>query len=456
MLAFEVEYLLGRSFAGDFRDRSEPEWPPHPARLYSALVAACHETRMGEEVRRALIWLEEQKPPQISASAGSQPDKVSFFVPTNYPGKQGNTLPETRGKQPRFFPSQSPERSTVYFLWPDAQPDPETRTALEEAAQRVGYLGKAASLVRVALADDPPSPNYIPDSDGDRQVRTFGPGRLAELEELYTLDLWSTQSRQHRYRCTDESSPTKIPARGIFDEMIVFAPRAETRLRLPIEATLTLSQALRGALIRLAEENRVETGLLSGHERNPHCAYVPLPVVGSDHADGRIMGVAVVLPNDSSADERRRVHVACDALKHLNLKSVLGGWPVELAPPDALSSTLRSSTWTRPAKRWATATPILLDRFPKAKGPTVEQLIITSCERIGLPAPEKVKPSFYPFLKGSQPVPAFRLQRRPGERPRWGVHALLTFHEKVRGPILLGAGRFFGLGLLQPLREEKP
>ena len=39
MLAFEVEYLLGRVFSGDFRDREEPEWPPHPARLFSALDA---------------------------------------------------------------------------------------------------------------------------------------------------------------------------------------------------------------------------------------------------------------------------------------------------------------------------------------------------------------------------------------------------------------------------------
>ncbi len=115
MLAFEVEYLLGRVFSGDFRDREEPEWPPHPARLFSALVAACHETRMGDGVRDALLWLEKLGAPCISAAAGSQPDKVTSFVPTNYPGKKGNTLPETRGKQPRVFPSQTPERSTVYF-----------------------------------------------------------------------------------------------------------------------------------------------------------------------------------------------------------------------------------------------------------------------------------------------------------------------------------------------------
>jgi CRISPR-associated protein Csb2 len=86
----------------------------------------------------------------------------------------------------------------------------------------------------------------------------------------------------------------------------------------------------------------------------------------------------------------------------------------------------------------------------------VEELIATSCGRIGLPAPASIEHSSYPFLEGSQPVPAFRLHRKPSERARWGVHALLTFREEVCGPVLLGAGRYFGLGLLHPLRTEQP
>jgi CRISPR-associated protein Csb2 len=453
MLAFEVEYLLGRVFSGTFQDREEPEWPPHPARLFSALVAACHETRMGDSVREALLWLEKLGAPRISAAAVSQPDKVMSFVPTNYPGKKGNTLPETRGRQPRYFPSQTPERSTVYFVWPNAQPADETRNALEQAAHRIGYLGKAASFVRVALSDAPPEQNYVPDPSGKETLRVFGQGRLAELEELYDLDRWSTQSLQQRYRRTDSDSIQTPAIQGIFDEMIIFRPTV--RFRPPIESTLTLSNALRAALISRADELNAMTGLISGHECNPHCAYVPLPVTGSAYADGRIMGIAVVLPKESKPEERRKVLMACEAIREINLKDIVGHWKVELVDPDVDISTLRPSTWTRPASRWATATPILLDRFPKRKGPTVEDLIITSCERIGLPAP-KIEHGAYPFLKGSQPVPAFRMHRKPGERARWGVHALLTFPEKVRGPVLLGAGRYFGLGLLQPLGEEQP
>ncbi len=39
MLALEVEYLTGRSVASMPNDRDQAEWPPHPGRLFMALVA---------------------------------------------------------------------------------------------------------------------------------------------------------------------------------------------------------------------------------------------------------------------------------------------------------------------------------------------------------------------------------------------------------------------------------
>src|SRR5690606_20928581 len=40
MIAIDVEFLTGRYIATSYNDRSRAEWPPHPARLFSALVAA--------------------------------------------------------------------------------------------------------------------------------------------------------------------------------------------------------------------------------------------------------------------------------------------------------------------------------------------------------------------------------------------------------------------------------
>jgi CRISPR-associated protein Csb2 len=58
-------------------------------------------------------------------------------------------------------------------------------------------------------------------------------------------------------------------------------------------------------------------------------------------------------------------------------------------------------------------------------------------------------------MEGVPPVPAFRLLRKNAERPRWGIHARLEFAAPVRGPVVLGAGRYFGLGLMRPEQEQQ-
>ncbi len=137
----------------------------------------------------------------------------------------------------------------------------------------------------------------------------------------------------------------------------------------------------------------------------------------------------------------------------IHLSKTLGDWRVALDFSPA-AQTLWPATWTRPSKRWASVTPILLDRFPKRKGPTVEDILTAACVRAGLPEPT-ISHGPYSVLSGVPAVPQFRLRRKKEERPRWGVHAVLEFPIKIRGPILLGAGRYFGLGLLKPYPRKR-
>jgi CRISPR-associated protein Csb2 len=51
MFTLEVEYLMGHAYGGSRDNRQSPEWPPHPARLHSAAVAAYHHAAPGEDVR---------------------------------------------------------------------------------------------------------------------------------------------------------------------------------------------------------------------------------------------------------------------------------------------------------------------------------------------------------------------------------------------------------------------
>lgn len=89
MFSIAIELLTGRYTATAFNDWSTTEWPPHPARLLSALVAAWADDEDPDGRERAVLaWLEAQDPPSLSCSFG---DKVSYrapvtvFVPVNDP-----------------------------------------------------------------------------------------------------------------------------------------------------------------------------------------------------------------------------------------------------------------------------------------------------------------------------------------------------------------------------------
>lgn len=451
MFIVEVEYLMGRVYAADFRDSATPEWPPHPSRFYSALVAALHDESGDGSERVALEWLSAQGAPSIAAGRAAQGNAVITFVPTNYPAKSGSTHPDQRGKQPRSFPAQGPESPIVHFIWPEAEPTESVRASLDRLTARVASLGRACSFVRVTLADSHRDPNYLPDDSGKHVFRIFGEGRLEELETLYKMDQRPNISPQKRYTHLQDA-PKAEPVLGCFGEMIVF--RRVRGIGLPCEAVLTLTEAFRSAVLKLASEEGNIGEMLSGHGEHPHCAFAALPFAGYPHASGKLMGVAMILPRKIDPMARRHVLRACAALERINLREVLGDWEVEIANFDVPQKSLMPATWIAPSRFWNTVTPIVLDRFPK-KNLSVDEILQTACERVGLPHPVGIDHGPYSHLEGVPPVPEFRLLRKATDRAKWGVHATLTFDQPIKGPLLIGAGRYFGLGLLKPDSEAR-
>jgi CRISPR-associated protein Csb2 len=108
------------------------------------------------------------------------------------------------------------------------------------------------------------------------------------------------------------------------------------------------------------------------------------------------------------------------------------------------------------------ATPIALDRNPGDlysidSGQAEEAhreaaaTIARACINIGLPTPAAVTvlPSItMPGVAKARQFPPFPTE--PGKVRRVKVHAVVRFHEPVLGPVVLGAGRFLGMGLMRP------
>jgi CRISPR-associated protein Csb2 len=130
-------------------------------------------------------------------------------------------------------------------------------------------------------------------------------------------------------------------------------------------------------------------------------------------------------------------------------------------------ATLQSWSWTRPSRRWASATPVALDRHPgdlhdpdpaaRARAFEAARIsVVESVQRIGLRPPVEVdvlRSCVLPGTAKPRTYPRFPIDTHKQQRVL--VHVRLVFAEPVCGPLLLGAGRYQGMGLCAPVDEWK-
>lgn len=570
MLAVEITLLTGRYVATAFNDRRAAEWPPHPARLYSALVAvtpgdddpAAEGALAPAETDAALTWLEAQPAPSLAVSAAARRAVVETFVPVNdvhivnLTNEQLDALVEARGRvaaalpqgdddkaaakarkaaekeqkaaqkaleqaqqavaralapmtpgkgdakslkmasdrfdaagsrKARSFPSVCPVEPTVTFIWPHAQPSPAQRASLAGLLARLQRLGHSSSLVSARMVEAAPAPTLAPHPEGDETLRVAAPGQLAALRAQHAVH----QETEPRVLPADfvrygppappEAAPTAHSLWG--QDWLVL--RRIGGPRLPLSAAPAAAARLRAALLAAAIDPRAPS--LSGHHADgaplgaPHLAVVALPFVGAEHADGQLRGFALVMPRAFTEADRLPVLAALGAWEArarddgeeaptLELHfGQAGTMELERVVDQAPLQALRPGRWCRPSAHWVTVTPIALDRNPGRLGHpnpvTADKAALTAAETVakacvfaGLPRPVSVEISGQSPIVGGSPARAFGPWPQ-GPRGAHGsqrvlVHARLQFAAPVSGPLLLGAGRHFGLGLCAPVNDS--
>jgi CRISPR-associated protein Csb2 len=465
MFAIQVEFLMGRAVATQVGERNEAEWPPHPQRLFSALVAAQSELELGVAGRAALMWLEKLPAPEIRADLSpSYRQAHSHWVPVNdeviklEKGRADFRHPlERRNRQERFFPAVVPSDPVVTFQWRCGEGLEQHRETLNRLVESLTYVGHSASPVRACLKDEAVEPTLVPSEDGDYSFRVPGPGRFDRLESTHQLRLQDENAQAPLGRVAPYAAAVEQPH-------TVFSPRAvvlafDSGPRLGLDSSLPLMQHVRNAL--LARLSTPMPASLTGHEtdgrpaQDPHAAFVPLGFVNHKYADGSLKGVAVVLPRALDERVRRALRAAVDPPWLLHL-GPLGSLILRVVEdPSAELRALQFHHYTRSHSVWATVTPIVLDRHPKKNGPTAQSIIEESCKRIGLPPPMQIRLGAISPVAGSPGTQEFHGQAKQ-TNGRIRTHALLQFPEPILGPLLLGAGRFTGLGLCLPFGERGP
>ena len=272
-----------------------------------------------------------------------------------------------------------------------------------------------------------------------------------------------------RWQGYDRPPKDKAPEApgSVFDPRLIVLGIKGKRVSLP--ETLKLTAALRGLLTKECPE-QPPPEWFSGHRLDgtptaaPHLALTPLPFVGSEHADGRIMGLALVLP--TGLDQQEVGHCLESFLRDpatgLPREHPLfdGQWfecAIELETRERPPKNLDPDTWTRESRVWASVTPVVLNRHfdGKDKWERAAESVKDACLHIGLPRPREVLLHPVSLVEG---VPHAReypqLMRKNGGGRRSHNHAVIVFDEPVRGPVLVGAGRFRGYGLCRPIDEK--
>lgn len=493
MLCLDIAWLTGTAFLA--RDPSDPapEWPPQPDRIFSALVASWGLGGEDAAERAALEWLEAQEPPRLHLPEPAHPrQEAKVYVPPN-DAKRETVLPARRKRQERRFPAVALDPGAQVHLslvWDAHVPDAH-RPALDVLARRTSYVGHSASLVRAMFRDISEAP------EGLRPARRAPyRGRLAELKSLHQRHMAGQINARPRPAMRRGAPPVIPSAPRPFAadpaRWIVF--EHTDSLRPDLRAQAGLAEAMRLALMEAWTRIHEETApaWISGHEpdgspaRDPHLAIVPMANVGWRHSDGRLMGLALVPPaveasawaasGPAAFARRQAFHRALARLGDTDDegRTVLtlapqggGSWQWRLAPASSGLRSLDPARYVRRSRLWASATPVLLDRHLKSSGPPernaeAEEMIRDACTRSGLPEPATVSLTKHAAIAGAPPA------RPAGGNPRWMgwarrksfgarafVHVRLAFDETVDGPVLLGAGRFHGLGLFLPMQEGR-
>lgn len=475
----------------DGRYHGKGDWPPSPARLFQALVAGAGlGGPIGDAEKQALEWLEKQNPPIIAAPLERHPGQhVLFYVPNNDsdkidgdPVRMAAIRTEQKVFQPYLFDADVP----FLYAWPlprgASEDDLRRVRSICCLAERLYQLGRGVDMAWAwgEVLDDNEFNELLTKYSG----RVLRPSAGNSTTTLLSPSSGSLESLLRRYRAYGERfrylrdgravkgilrNPPKAhfrrasydtsPSRQLYELRTpehAFAPW-------PLERALALVVQVRDAAVA-----RLKTGMPSrktdiervlvgrkpdGTNDGPpedRVRIIPLPSIGHVHADHRIRRILVEVPGTCPL-RAQDVRWAFSGLKLTDSTTLI---PTE---DDFLSY------YVQPSRTWRTVTPAAL---PEDTARRLHSNVVHAHERN-----EQQSRAASAVLRALRhirlqaKVRSLRVQRQPfwaqdaraedfsgGPRFHRGRlwHVEVSFDIPVEGPIVLGDGRFLGLGVMAP------
>ncbi len=478
--------LVVRVHLHDRRWHGRPEWPPAPARVFHALVAGASRRLHQPEVVRALQWLESLPAPLIAAPPQTDGEEVTVFVPNNDldtkgadPGRIADVRVAKRVR-PRLLGNADP----FVFVWPFDGTSDEA-AVIRDLTSDLYQFGRGVdpAWATAEILDGSAADAILDDWSGT----VHWPAEGASTDGLTVPCRGTLDSLTHRYAAQGERfrragketlfvQPPKPRVRLVrYDApaaTFVFALRPPDDpgrfVPFPLERAHELIVLVRDAAVaRLsALPHDAVRGVLVGRRpgepelvpQRSRVSLVPLPSIGHGDVDPAIRRVLVVVPRGGPV----RVEDLRWAFSGLDVGGAL--------LVEAVQDPMRGH-YEGPSTRWRSVTPLALPAPRRRIDPSRQSAerkdaperereehqaraaVVQALRHAGVRAhPMSISVSREPPLRRGSRAEAFAAPPRFEKERLW--HVELVLDAPVSGPLVLGDGRYLGLGVLAPATRE--
>lgn len=479
-------------------------WPPSPFRLFQALVAGAYGGRgPTEEPDGALEWLERLDPPVIVVPTAMQVLRgTGLYVPNNdldTVGGDPRLIAKVRGAKKTFRPWLFDASQALCYGWTFDSAQTGQSDAMNTVAKRLHTFGwgvDAAFAIGDILTVEEwdkellahHGPIYRPGKGIELRCPTQG--SLASLKAQHKAfgnrieRTWSGSGKNPK-----EEIVYRRPPRPVFRSVAYASPPRRILYELrtgdggffawPQERAHGLVLRVRDLLCaRLPDYAAV----LKGAKGDDAAAmarrvrFAPLPSVGMEHTDRSIRRLLIELsPNCPLSLRELGAKLSSTTLDTIDPTTgeVLQDGPRLVEVDTEIDKMLSHYAIgaDHAYRRWRSVTPLALpakrrridpDRQREEAKDGPERLAETTVAIAAVKAALRhagharaevvaARPQKEPFAAKGSRAEYFDRPERFSKHQMW--HLELTLRDPIVGPLLLGDGRYAGLGLMAPVRE---
>lgn len=490
------------------------DWPPSPARLFQALVAgAARGSAVTEKDAAALRWLEALPPPTIAVPPSRPGQGLRTFVPNNDLDAVGGDparVGEIRAPKP-IRPRHFDAASALVYLWlfeeaPEAE---EFADAICDIAGRLYQLGRGVDMAwaqgevlgtteaESRLAEQGRSV-WRPDRSGAGEALACPrPGSLESLQKRFAAmrERFSGTGTGRKARVLFAQPPkpdfaqigyNSPSANLLFDIRNsdgTFAPQPLSEVAGQVKVVRDLAvRQLKASAWRQGQatrEDQIEKVFIGRDadeaDKAQRIRIVPLPSIGHEQVAPDVRRILVVVPPDCpiQAGDIKWAFSGLPIVVDSATGEVDARSPVLVETQDRSMLAHYGIEDGRLARVWRTVTPAALPesaarrriqpgRRQDAKGGGERQreesaatLAVQRALRhagVGVAA-VSIRVQREPFSARGQRAEAFAPGTRFAKERLW--HVEVIFAEPVAGPLIIGDGRYLGLGLMQRVHSDR-